>query len=91
MKPVYRCDYCDQMGTAEEIMAHEEKCYWNYNRKNCWTCRHREMQTLSRWKCMLEVDIPENHIIEHCGKWEWNERDMSKIGASNIFSPFFGL
>ena len=34
MKAIYRCDFCDQTGTAEEIMQHEESCIYNYN--NYW-------------------------------------------------------
>ena len=91
MKQIYRCDFCSQMGTAEEIMEHEEKCIWNYHRKSCRTCKHREMQTFARYKCMFGVEIPEHHIIEHCSKWEWDERDCSKLSMNNIFNPFIGL
>ena len=90
MKPIYRCDYCDQMGTAEEIMAHEENCSWTYNRKSCRTCRRRDSKSLMQYKCLLDIEIPENHIIEFCGKYEWDEKSQPKY-ARNIFSPFLGI
>ena len=60
MKPVYKCEYCDKMGTKEEIKEHEEQCYYNYDRKSCWTCKHRDPKSLMRFKCLLEKEIPEN-------------------------------
>lgn len=27
MKPVYRCEYCDHMGTEDEVRAHEKSVY----------------------------------------------------------------
>ena len=40
MKPVYRCDFCGKMGTAEEIEDHEKVCKYNPAVKHCYTCMY---------------------------------------------------
>ena len=89
MKPVYKCDYCDHMGTEDDVREHEIKCFYNYDRKSCYTCKHRDSISLVRYKCLLDIDIPEKHIIEFCGKYEQNEKGQPKT-ADDIFSNFFG-
>ena len=37
MKPVFKCDYCQFMGTEEEVSEHEPKCFDNYDRRSCYT------------------------------------------------------
>jgi hypothetical protein len=78
------------MGTEDEIREHEIKCYWNYDRKSCRTCKHRDPKSLMQYKCLLDVDIPENHLIEFCGKYKRNEKDLSKMTPSDIFGSLFG-
>ena len=41
MKQLFRCDYCDQTGTAEEIEKHEVRCIHNYTKRSCLTCKHK--------------------------------------------------
>ena len=54
MKPVFKCDYCDKMGTEEEIREHEEKCTENYDKKSCYTCKHRGRLIMENKLCKYE-------------------------------------
>ena len=38
MKPLFRCDYCKEIGTAEEIESHEKECLYNPILKGCLSC-----------------------------------------------------
>ena len=89
MKPVYRCEYCDHMGTEDEVREHEIKCYYNYNRKSCWTCKHRDHSNLMMFKCLLGTEIPAGHMIEYCGKYENDGKGAPKT-SSDIFRGLFG-
>ena len=40
MKPVYKCDFCNYMGIAEDVEAHEKVCKYNPAIKHCYTCVH---------------------------------------------------
>lgn len=88
MKPVYRCEYCDHMGTQDELMKHEEDCFWNYNRKSCRTCKHADPNS-AQYKCLKGVEIPDGCIMERCSEYEWDEKDMTKK-PSSIFGGLFG-
>ena len=90
MKPVYKCDYCGHMGTEDEVREHEEKCYWNYDRKSCRTCKHRDQKSFIQYKCLLGVEIAEGCLMEFCSKYEWNGKDLAKSTASDIFGGLFG-
>ncbi len=89
MKPVYRCEYCDHMGTEDEVQEHEIKCYRNYDRKSCWTCKHRDQNNYMKFKCMLGTEIADGCLIEFCRKYE---RDEERFAGpySNIFRGLFG-
>ena len=89
MKPVYRCEYCDHMGTEDEVREHEVKCYWNYDRKSCWTCKHRDRSIMTRFKCLLGTEIPAGKIYEFCGKYERNEDESYPKTSSDIFRGLF--
>lgn len=41
MKPVFKCKYCTFMGTEEQVRAHEDTCTNNYDKKSCFTCKHK--------------------------------------------------
>ena len=56
MKQLFRCEYCTEVGTEEEIRAHEEGCLWNYTKKSCWTCKHAE-KVLSKIRCTADKEI----------------------------------
>ena len=90
MKPVYRCEYCDHIGTEDEVREHETKCIWNYDRKSCITCKYRDSKSLMKYKCLLGTEIQDGCMIEFCGKYEWDERYAKKMSASDVFSGLFG-
>lgn len=89
MKPVYRCEYCDHMGTEDEVRVHEEKCMYNYCRKSCWTCKHRDHSSATKFKCLLGTEIADGCLIEFCSKYENDGKGKVKT-VSDIFRGFFG-
>ena len=58
MKQLFRCEYCDKTGTAEQIAEHEKECMYNYHKRSCWACKHAE------WK-MCEKKITNERRIKH--------------------------
>lgn len=77
MKPVFKCDYCDQMGTEEEIRDHELICTDNYTMRSCYTCRHKKIRFADGkmlFKCEAGEEIPEGKFIEFCKKYERREK-----------------
>lgn len=90
MKPVYRCEYCDHMGTEDDVRKHEINCMYNYDRKSCWTCKHRDSSSLMRFKCLLGTKIPEGKIYEFCRKYERNEDKKAPQTVDDIFCSLFG-
>lgn len=89
MKLVYRCEYCDHMGTEDEVREHEIKCYYNYDRRSCWTCKHRDPSNLMKFKCLLGTEIADGHLIEFCGKYERDGKEHPK-SCSDILRGLFG-
>ena len=90
MKPVFKCDYCDKMGTEEEISEHEPKCYDNYDRKSCFTCIHKRTKSKNNdwvYECEAGIDIPEGKFFEFCSKYEHKEKADSLFG--NLFGDLF--
>lgn len=76
MKPVFKCDYCDFMGTEKEVKEHESKCTENYTRKSCYTCQHRKFVNLTQFHCKCGIEIPEGKIFEFCPKYERREKPI---------------
>ena len=92
MKPVFKCDYCDFMGTEEEVREHEAECYEHYDLRSCTTCVHKQIcfskEFVSGYfKCKCGVDLSEGKMMLRCGKYERKE-DTDDLG--NIFSGLFG-
>ena len=89
MKPVFKCDYCDKMGTEEEIKKHEPECLDNYDRKSCLTCVHKELGRINSnmivYNCKLGKEIPEGKIFEFCPQYERKEK------TNNLFGDLFGF
>lgn len=85
MKPVYKCDYCFYMGTEEEVKEHEPKCFYNYDMKNCYTCKHKMFggmeDSLVKYKCENDIDIPAGYIYDFCDSYERKEKSSSLSGA----------
>ena len=40
MKEVFKCDYCNYIGTKEEIEEHEKVCLNNPDVKCCYNCQY---------------------------------------------------
>jgi hypothetical protein len=74
MKPVFKCDYCQFIGTEEEVSEHEPKCFDNYDRRSCYTCAHRGQMSmvnkLVKYECGKGIDVPEGKIYEFCNSYE---------------------
>ena len=62
MKPVFKCEYCTFMGTEEEVKAHEDTCFENYDKKSLYSLNnlvfktHAPMLTIN--KTGLEQTFP---------------------------------
>ena len=97
MKPVFKCDYCNFMGTEEAVAAHEPKCHENYDMKSCYTCIHRDgiKRIDDEWayKCKAERDIPANSIYQFCPKYERKEKTtlLDNIFTNGLFGGFGGF
>lgn len=88
MKPVFKCDYCDFMGTEDKVKEHEPTCTENYDRKSCWTCQHKGYKNLNQFSCACGKEIPENKIFEFCPQYERKEK--SEYPLVDIFGGLFG-
>jgi len=95
MKPLYRCDYCSEIGTEEEIKKHEATCTKNYNLKSCWTCKH--YGGIKSWKdinslqvsCKLGVEISVNTVPQNCPSYERYKED-DKSPYAKLSRTIFG-
>jgi hypothetical protein len=90
MKQVFRCDFCTEIGTAEEIMKHEENCICNYHKKSCLTCKHAK-RNITTYFCEAGRDIPEGKYIENCSTYEYDGRNHATRNIFNGSSLFGGL
>ena len=90
MKQLFRCDFCDQIGTAEEIEKHEAECIHNYTQRSCLTCKHKQIKSIASYTCALNKEIPAGKYFKQCSQYEWDEKDMSKMSVDNIFCNLFG-
>lgn len=88
MKPVFKCDYCNFMDTEDKVKEHELACIENYDRKSCWTCRHRGNKSLKQFSCACGQEIPENKIFEFCPQYERKEK--AEYPLVNVFGGLFG-
>lgn len=84
MKPVFKCDYCSQMGTEEEIKKHEPECYHNYDLKGCNTCVHKKFKHIDKdivYECKKGRDIPKGQMYKDCELYKFDNNH-------NLFSAF---
>lgn len=88
MKPVFKCDYCNFIGTEEEVKEHEPGCFDNYDRKSCHTCLNKQFNGLKGFKCDCGIEIPEGKIYEFCPSYKRKEKSNYDLG--NIFGDIFG-
>ncbi len=76
MKPIYRCDYCDYMGTENEVMAHEKTCVKNFNNKGCLTCVFCKTDGMHGCECSKGQSIPEGKQLLYCDAYENGEPEV---------------
>lgn len=88
MKLVYRCEYCDHMGTEDEVREHEANCYKNFNNKGCVTCKHCKTDGLRSMECEYGVEIPEGQQFLHCAKHEIGKPEV--VGFMGTIMDMFG-
>lgn len=89
MKPIFRCEYCDKLGTEEEIIKHEEDCIHNYSKKSCHTCEYAKRDGLS-YKCANGIDILEGHLFINCSSYQWDKKDHTSRNPWALNSLFGG-
>ena len=89
MKPVFKCDYCNKMGTDEEIKEHEPKCFDNYDRKSCFTCIHKQIKYKDSplYECNAGIEIPEGKLFEFCGSYKRKEKSDNPL--TGLFGDIF--
>ena len=92
MKSVFKCDYCKFMGTEEEVKEHELNCMDNYDRRSCYTCKHRGklsmVNKLVKYECGKDIDVPEGKIFEFCPQYERKEKPDNLLDG--LFGGLFG-
>ena len=91
MKPIFRCEYCTEQGTKEELEKHEAECIFNYNKRSCLTCQHAGGPVL-KTVCARGIDLAEGKYYENCHWYEWDGKDhtaVKNIFGGNIFNSFF--
>ena len=92
MKQVYRCEYCDHMGTEEDVLKHEQECLWNRDRRTCATCKKCDRGFL-KYKCNEDKEIPDGQMFVNCDKYEWDEVDHTTkhpVATNSMFGGLFG-
>lgn len=67
MKQLYRCDYCDFIGSSEEVGNHEINCSYNPKQKTCFSCKYME-QRGGNFSCFK--DDPEHKTYGKSLSWD---------------------
>ena len=93
MKPIYRCEYCDFTGIEDEVKEHEDTCVYNYTKKSCLTCKHKDFKNWKTIECKRDVELPEGKMLEQCVKYEKDDTQKETVSWNSIFgkSLFGGL
>lgn len=78
MKPVFKCDYCNFMGTKEVVKEHEKVCINNPAVKCCQNCKYAYEDTYAissgfdkltpKCICMYRPDTDDNSNVLYTGK-----------------------
>ena len=94
MKLVYKCEYCSQMGTKEEIEEHEKVCTENKDTTACNSCEHMRIRPKGEgeniiwvYQCKKGKDIPEGKMYITCDSYERKAKTDSLF--DNVFGAFF--
>lgn len=92
MKPAFKCDYCNFIGTEDEVREHEEKCTNNYDRRSCLTCKNQDgfksidiKNNEVIYDCKAGKEIPPNQIFDFCPLYERGEDKLCTNVARDIF------
>lgn len=91
MKPIFRCEYCEQMGTEKEISEHELKCQKNPENRSCMSCANASGMT--RIICSLGKEIPAFNCIIHCADYVPGgdpEKKIMDFASKFLGNTFFG-
>lgn len=78
MKPVFKCEYCNFIGTKEAVEEHEKVCIDNPEVKCCQNCRYAYEDAYSissgfdkltpKCICMYRPDTDDNSNVLYTGK-----------------------
>ena len=90
MKPVFKCDYFEFVGTEDEVRAHEAQCFENYNKKSCFTCKHKTHKDLFNFNCEVGKEIPKGKYFEQCSQYERKDEPDWSGKMNDIFRSMFG-
>lgn len=88
MKPLYKCDWCDHIGTELEMRDHEATCVYNKNLRHCFTCGLNS-GAFGVVKCDKGVELPKGQYMRYCSLWEEKEQDPNSSETDNILKMFF--
>lgn len=90
MKQIFRCEYCDKLGTEEELITHEDECIYNYTKKSCFTCKYRKAGIKSyEFTCMRRSELPKGCFASYCPDYMWDEKVRS-VPFNDLFGGLFG-
>ena len=88
MKQLFRCEYCNETGTADEIQEHEAQCLWNYTKRTCYTCKHATRNMLN-FTCNAGRELESGKYMEGCSSWEWDDKNhAAKSPWGDVFGGF---
>lgn len=76
MKPLFRCEYCDKIGTAADIEQHESECIYNKTKRSCFTCKFKIKHGLN-FSCGCGKQIEAGHYYLDCLAYEDDGEDRS--------------
>jgi len=86
MIQVWKCEYCDVIGSMEEIQLHEaEECFHNPIHKFCYTCDNfrKERRNGDEWdECLIKTEKEMDDIIfgvEICNDWKNDKLRIDKL------------
>lgn len=93
MKQIFKCEYCNFMGTEDVVKPHEETCVYNGEKKDCRSCKYVSYKfpykdgTMYRYTCKKGKEIPEGKQFLNCDLHETRDSTYSDYGIKN--NPFF--
>lgn len=90
MKALYKCDFCDKIGTEEEIYEHEIYCENNPKRMSCRYCTNKKTKFVNgsgiTYLCDAK-EIPEGCEYINCDKFTLIK--MNDFSVNDIFGSLF--